>query len=318
MHELVVSHYMPHDHGTHADFIAPWAAAVERESAGALRVIVHAGDGPLGKLENQYAQVTEGVVDVAHSPAHLPPGRFPRTSLVGLPFMAASTAEATWLLLKLLFDGALHEEFAGLHVLALHADSGALLHTRHGPVTQLEALAGLRIRSPNAAVSAALACLGAVPVQLAPPEIRAAADEGALDGAVMAWDLLAYSGTADIFRFHLDNRVFFAPLYFVMNGARYAALPPAAKVAVDWVSGLELERKFPGWWAQWEAPGRAHGEAPGHHVSRLDPAEWARWQAGVQPAIDSWLDTQAASAPDIRAVHAAARRLLTAPRHVGA
>lgn len=315
MIELVVSHYMPHDHGTHADFIAPWAAAVERETGGAVRVVVHAGDSPLAKLENQYAQVAEGIVDVAHSPAHLPAGRFPRTSLVGLPFMADGTAQATALLWQLHQDGALAPEFAELHVLALHADSGALLHTRHRSITCMEDLAGLRIRTPNAAVSAALERLGAVPVQVPPPKIRAAAEAGALDGAVMAWDVLAYSNTADIFRCHLDNRVFFAPLYFVMNGARHAALPDRVRTAIERVSGMALVRKFPGWWAGWEAPGQALGQAPGHHVSRLDAAEWSRWRMAVQPAVRSWLDTQATIAPDIHSIHAKAERFLSSPRH---
>jgi len=31
--DLQVSHYMPEDHGTHGDFIAPWARAVERHGA---------------------------------------------------------------------------------------------------------------------------------------------------------------------------------------------------------------------------------------------------------------------------------------------
>ena len=48
---------MPRDHGTHRDFIAPWARAVEACSGGRLRVTVHDGDSPLGRLAQQHAQV---------------------------------------------------------------------------------------------------------------------------------------------------------------------------------------------------------------------------------------------------------------------
>lgn len=309
MIELHASHYMPEQHGTHVDFITPWANAVEQEAAGALHVVVHSGATPLGRLENQYAQVISGSVDIAHSPAHLPPGRFPRTALIGLPFMVEDTAAATRLLWQLFEEGALDAEFADLHVLALHVDSGALLHTRHGPIRDRRDLAGLRLRSPNQAVSAALAALGAVPVQVAPPAIRAAAEAGALDGAVMAWDVLAYSGTAGIFRHHLDSRLFFAPLYFVMNRARRDALPDHARAALDRVSGSALVGKFPGWWRQWEAPGATQGSAPGHHLVRLDAAERARWREAARPAIGAELDRLAAIAPDIGAVHARAEAL---------
>jgi TRAP-type C4-dicarboxylate transport system substrate-binding protein len=310
MTTLQVSHYMPEDHGTHADFIAPWVQAVEEASGGTLSLVVHPGNTPLGRLENQYVQVAAGTVDVAHSPAHLPPGRFPRTGIVGLPFMVDSTAQATRLLWRLYQDGDLAGEFDAFHVLALHADSGALLHTRDGPITGRADLAGLSIRSPNPAVSAALECLGAEPVQVPPPRIRAAVDAGELDGAVMAWDVLAYSNTADAFRHHLDTRLFFAPLYFVMNRASYAALPQAGRDAIDRVSGNALVERFPAWWAEWEAPGAALGRAQGHDVATLDAAELRRWRDAVTPAIDAWLDLIAASAPDARAIHAKARRLL--------
>lgn len=304
---LHVSHYMPEDHGTHADFVAPWARAVEQAGRGALRMIVHSGASALGRLENQYAQVIDGAVDVAHSPAHLPRGRFPCTGVLGLPFMASSSAAAARVLWRLHQAGDLAAEFDGLHVLALHMDSGALLHTRDGPISGQGDLKGLRIRSPNPAVSAALACLGAVPVQVPPPAIRAAVDAGALDGAVMAWDVLAYSNTADTFRHHLDTKLFFAPLYFVMNGARYRALDDAARAAIDSVSGDALVEKFPAWWAKWEAPGAALGRAPGHQVASLDAGELRRWREAVRPAIASVLATLS---PEARAVHAKARALL--------
>ena len=87
-------------------------------------MILHDGSSPLGRLEDQYAQVTSGIVDVAHSPAVLPPGRFPLTLLLNLPFMVAGSDQGTRMLWRLL-QSHLADEYAGLHVLALHADSGA-------------------------------------------------------------------------------------------------------------------------------------------------------------------------------------------------
>ena len=138
---------MPAAHGTHRDFIEPWARDIEVRSGGGLRLTVHDGDSPLGRLERQYEQVTTGAVDVAHSVASLPRGRFPRTAIVGAPFLAASAAEGTRLL-SALYPDFLEREYAGLAPLALHADSGGILHTR-GPVERLEDLRGLRLRAPQ-------------------------------------------------------------------------------------------------------------------------------------------------------------------------
>ena len=166
---LNVSHYMPEDHGSHADFIAPWARAVEAAAAGSLTLAVHSGASPFGKLENQHAQVAAGTVDIAHSPAGLPEGRFPLTTLMNLPFMAASSSQGTQMLNALL-EPHLAVEYKGLKVLALHADSGGVLHTRDAPVTRMEQIEGLRLRCPAGPMEAALRLLGAEPVPLTPSQ----------------------------------------------------------------------------------------------------------------------------------------------------
>lgn len=291
---LDVSHYMPEDHGSHADFIAPWARAVEAASQGALALTVHTGASAFGKLENQYAQVVAGKVDIAHSPAGLPEGRFPLTTLMNLPFMAASSAQGTQMLNALL-EPHLAPEYEGLQVLALHADSGGVLHTRDRLVTRLEELEGLRLRCPAGPMEAALRLLGAIPLPLTPPNIRQAAEDGRIDGAVMAWDVLAYTGTAGIFRHHTDTKLYVSPLYFVMNGASWASLAPDAQAAIESCSGSVLAARFPLWWEAWEAPGRALGQAPGQVMGALAPAELARWRKLAAPAVEAHVDALAAA-----------------------
>lgn len=311
--ELHVSHYMPEDHGSHADFIAPWARAVEKASGGALSLVVHSGSSACGKLENQYAQVSSGAVDIAHSPAGLPEGRFPLTTLLNLPFMAASSEEGTRLL-NALFESHLAAEYRGLKVLALHADSGGVLHTRDAPVTRLEQLAGLRLRCPAGPMEAALRLFGAEPVALTPPCIRAAADDGRIEGAVMAWDVLAYTGTAAIFRHHTDTKLYVSPLYFVMNGATWRSLDPRARNALDSWSGAALASRFPLWWQAWEAPGRALGLAKGHTMGALVPAELRRWRDTAAPAVEAHVDALvAAGHAQARATYKAALALRDQP-----
>ncbi|PTM40074.1 TRAP transporter substrate-binding protein DctP [Bosea sp. 124] len=291
---LSVSHYMPEDHGSHADFIAPWAKAVETASQGRLSLTVHTGASAFGKLESQYAQVVAGAVDVAHSPAGLPEGRFPLTTLMNLPFMAASSAQGTQMLSALL-EPHLAPEYEGLKVLALHADSGGVLHTRDAPVTRLEDVEGLRLRCPAGPMEAALRLLGAEPVPLTPPYIRAAAEEGRIDGAVMAWDVLAYTGTAPIFRHHTDTKLYVSPLYFVMNGESWDGLDPQAQAAIERCSGAALAGRFPQWWDAWEAPGRALGLAEGQSMGALTTAELERWRKAAAPAAEAHVESLVAA-----------------------
>ena len=307
--DLTVSHYMPPAHGTHRDFIAPWARAVEGGSGGRLRVTVHDGDSRLGRLERQHEQVVSGAVDVAHSVASLPSGRFPRTAIVGAPFLAASASTGTRLL-ALLFSRFLAVEYSGLTVLALHADSGGLLHTREGPIERLEDLRGLRVRVPSELVASALAELGAKPVVLAPLDIHAAAEAGDLDGAAMAWDVVLHSDTAAIFRYHLDVPLYVSPLYFVMNRARYEGLAPALRGAIDAVSGPALADRFGAWWEAWAGPAREAVERRGNTVGVLAPGERERWARAARPAVDRWLRAlEAEGVTEARAIYETATAL---------
>jgi len=62
-----------------------------------------------------------------------------------------------------------------------------------------------------------MAAIGAEPVHLLPPAIRGAAETGDIDGAIMAWDVLAYTQTQNIFRYHYTDVFYVSPLYLVMN-----------------------------------------------------------------------------------------------------
>ena len=308
---LKISHYMPTTHGTYRDFIAPWARALERRSDGAISATVYDGSSPLGLLANQFEQVRSGIVDIAHSVGSLPAGRFPRMSIVGMPFLASSAAAGTRLLWHL-FPRHLAPEFAEFKVLALHADAGGLLHTRDRPIERLEDLVGLRIRTPNPLISEMIRRLGAEPVPLAPPEIHAALETGIIDAAAMPWDVVLYTRTEELFRCHLDTRLYVSPLYFVMNRGRYESLAPDLQAAIDNVSGEALVDRFGAWWASWEAEGIAEVVARGHTMTRLDETERQHWQTAVAPAIDAHLERLAGEGIDAKTIYAAAQRYLGA------
>jgi TRAP-type C4-dicarboxylate transport system substrate-binding protein len=287
---LNISHYMPPDHGTHIDFIAPWATRLEAEAKGEIQTVVHTGDTPLGLLDKQYDQVVDGIVDVAHSPGGLPIGRFPLMQVLNLPFMVTSAEQGTHALWSLFKQGFFDDEYANLYPLALHVDSGGVIHTRDHPVNVLEDLEGLKLRCPAGAMEDVLKRFGAIPVPLTPPNIHAAAIAGEIDGAVMAWDVVAYTQTGSIFCYHTDTKLYASPLYFVMNRKRWSSLPGHLRQAIDHVSGSALVKQFGKWWRRWEVPGRAIANVQGQHVTYLTSAELRRWRDLATPVTESYID----------------------------
>ena len=299
MTRLTISHYMPFDHGTHVDFILPWTERVKK-TCPTLEFDIHGEGSPLGKLENQFAQVASGAVDISHSPASLPAGRFPLTNLMNLPFLVPDAGRASELLWAA-HEAVLSDEFHPLRVLALHADSGGVLHLRHGGLRGPGDLAGKRIRTPAGAIAEAMRAIGAEPVQILPPYIGEAARKGEIDGAVMAWDVLAYTGTQDIFRQHYSDVFYVSPLYLVMNPESHARLTTDERSALEKCSGADLAARFGGYWQSWSASGRALAQGDGHDLRLLPGPVLAALRMAA--AKSSLRHVEALAAAGVRGAH---------------
>lgn len=286
--KLKVSHYLPSVHGIHTDFIVPWTRQVAECTGGEVEFEVFPAGTQLGNVARQQEQVMAGVVDIAHGLHGIPRGRFPRTSLIDMPFLTDDAGAATYALWQLLPD-VLAEEYKGLKVLALHAHNGGLLHTSKKKVETMEDLKGLRIRTPSPAVSDMLSFLGATPQGLPPGEVYENLQRGVLDGTVFPWDPVKSFGLNEVLNYHLDIGVYTVSFFFVMNERSYARLSPKAQACIDEHSGDALVARFGDWWDAWDAPGREEAIAAGHVITELSDAERARWREALQPMMDAYL-----------------------------
>lgn len=307
--DIRLSHFLPPVHGLHKDFMEPWARELEQRSGGTVRVSVFPGSAALGNVAQQYDQVLAGVTDIAHGLVGIPRGRFPRTTLMDLPFLFSDADQATRTLWALYQDGLLSEEFKEVKVLALHCHNPGLFHTREVPVRTMEDLRGLRMRTPSPAISTMLAYLGATPVGMPPGQVYEALQRGTLDGAAFPWDPINSFKLAEVLDFHLNARVYTTCFYFVMNERSYEHLPEMARQAVDALSGDDLIARFGPWWEAWDAPGQEAAVARGNAILELDEAERDQWRQALQPMIGQWLDERTAEGiDDARAIYEAAQR----------
>ncbi|WP_373051045.1 TRAP transporter substrate-binding protein, partial [Thalassovita aquimarina] len=195
---------------------------------------------------------------------------------------------ATYVLWDLL-QGPLAEEYKGLHVLALHAHNGGLLHTADKPVKTMEDLKGLRIRTPSPAISDMLSHLGADPQGLPPGAVYENLQRGVIDGTVFPWDPVNSFGLNEVLGHHLDLGAYTVSFFFVMNERSYSKLSDKAQACVDAASGDNLVGKFGDWWDAWDKPGHDQAVAAGHEITELSDAERAEWRAALAPVIDDYL-----------------------------
>ncbi|MDK3019955.1 TRAP transporter substrate-binding protein [Pseudodonghicola flavimaris] len=295
--KLKLSHYLPTVHGIHTDFILPWTEEVTACTGGEVEFEIFPAGTQLGNVARQQEQVMAGVVDIAHGLTGIPRGRFPRTSLIDMPFLSDSSAAATYALWSML-PNELAEEYKGLKVLALHAHNPGVIHTASKKVEKMEDLDGLRIRTPSPAVSEMLSFLGASPQGLPPGEVYENLQRGVLDGTVFPWDPVKSFGLNEVLQYHLEAGVYTVSFFFVMNERSFNRLSPEAQACIDKYSGDALVPKFGDWWNKWDVPGRQEAIDAGHEITTLSEEERNRWREALQPMMQNYLEEVKAAGVD--------------------
>ena len=308
--ELKLSYFVPQTHGWYRDWLEPWAQELSRRTNGQVRVTFFAAGSTFGNPARAYDQVVAGVTDIACGLRGVPAGRFPRSSIIEIPFMA-QTANAATRALWATYPRYLRDDYRDVKVLALHAHNAGLITTRDRQVTRLEDMRGLRLRTPSPIVSGMIQALGAVPVSLPPLDVYENIQRGTLDGAAFTWDAVAAFRIGEVTRYEFDIRSYVASFYFVMNQRRYDSLPENVRQAIDAISGDALIERFGDWWNRWDEPGMELARQRNHVVTTASAEERARWQQALQPTIEQQLgELERGGVPNAREIYQAMREIV--------
>jgi TRAP-type C4-dicarboxylate transport system substrate-binding protein len=299
---LKFSHFLDPESFFQVDVVEPWARELEAKTGGKVKVETFDATSPLGAVTAQAANVKAGKVDIALGLCGAEGDKFPGSSVIELPFLVPSAAcgsQALWALYK---DGTLADEWKDYHVLALFVHNPGLIHTAEKAILEPADMMGVRLRSPNNTVSAALKHLGAEPVLLQVNDVMPAVQAGRIDGIITNWGN-PLQGFNDFMKHHIEIRFYTAVFFIVMNKARYESLAADVRAAIDAISGDAWVAKLGACWDKWDRPVRAGANAPGHTVVVADAARMARWRAALKPVTDQYLDELAKRFPGARAAY---------------
>jgi TRAP-type C4-dicarboxylate transport system substrate-binding protein len=268
---LRMQHFAPPQAPAHALLAAPWAARLEQESGGRLRIPVFASLALGGTPEELAQQVREGEVDIVLTAAGFTPGRFPRTEVFELPFAHGAAAANTWALQDY-YDRHLREEYRDYHVLLLFADDGAALHATR-PIRRLEDLRGLKIRTAGRGGAAFLRAVGAVAIGSPAADLPQMLAKGLLDGCLAPFSALAGTGAEKSLAHHVafDERIGVTVYALLMNPGRYRALPEPLRRLLDAHSRRHLAWYAGKTWSELE-PAGAPGALPAIEAQRIRAA----------------------------------------------
>jgi TRAP-type C4-dicarboxylate transport system substrate-binding protein len=289
---LKLHHFVPPVAPPHVTFLAPWAAKVEKESNGKLRIQLFPSMQLGGTPPQLVDQIKDGVVDIGWTVTGYTAGRFPRTEVIEMPFLHTNALQTT-LALQDYYEKHLREEYKDYHVLLLHVHGGALIHGSK-PILKLEDYRGLKIRTPNRGGSVFLRAVGATAVGAPVPEVPQMLSKGVVDGALLPYEIARPLKVHELVKYHSEfagpqPRIGTTVFLFAMNKAKYESLPPDLKKVIDANSGRRIAEMAGRNWDEIEKPGKEAAQKAGNHFPVMPAAEVERVRAAVKPEIDKFL-----------------------------
>ena len=235
--------------------------------------------------------VRNGLVDVSFTVHGYTPGRFETTKMAEVPFLGDS-AEASSVAFQRMYQKypAIAEEHKGVKVLAVFTHGpGIVLNTKR-PITKVEDLDGLKWRIGGGLINDITKALG-MNVTLKPaPESYELLSTGVMDGTLFPAESVEGFKIDKVIKYatQFPGGLYNTSFVFMMNQARYDALPADVKKAVDEISGEFAARMIGKGWDKVDRRGLAFMQANGVQFTKADPAFVKAVDAKMGPLIDAW------------------------------
>jgi TRAP-type C4-dicarboxylate transport system substrate-binding protein len=183
---LKIHHFLPPKGTIQAQVFEPWCEKIGKESNGRLKCQIYPSMQLGGTPPQLFDQARDGVADIIWTIPTYQAGRFNKSEVFELPFMAKNAESGSPALWDYIQKNSL-DEFRGVKLLAAHVHDGSLLHFTSKRVTTLDDLKGLKVRAPTRIATKFLTALGATPVQMPVPQVTESLSKGVIDGAMIPW-----------------------------------------------------------------------------------------------------------------------------------
>jgi len=285
---LTLSSWVPPAHTLSTGQIE-WCEMLAKKVAGKVKcnALPRAVTAPPGTFD----AVRNGLVDISFTVHGYTPGRFVLPQMVEFPFMGDS-AEVTSVAFQRIYDKvpAFAEEHKGVKVLAVFTHGPGIVLNTKKPITKPEDLTGMKFRVGGGMVNEIAKLMG-MNVTLKPaPESYELLSTGVMDGTLFP--------AASVEGFKIDKVIKYATTFpgglyntsfvFMMNQAKYDALPPDVKKAVDEMSGEFAARMLGRGWDKVDRRGLAFMQAAGVNFTKADAAFIAAVKTKTGGLEDSW------------------------------
>jgi TRAP-type C4-dicarboxylate transport system substrate-binding protein len=279
--KLLFASMVPSDSPVVAGSYHPWVDRINTAGKGIVQLDERDGYA-IANLDNVYNRVLDDVIQVGFAQQNAIGGKFIRSAVAGLPFVAADSETASVALWRLYQSGQIADEYADIVPLFLTVFPQSGIHLVH-PVATLDNLKGMKLIAVGKAQADAVTALGGAPLSIPLTEMYTGLQRGSADGAVASWTTFNPFRLGDVTRYHLETQLGTSTGMVFMAKKRFDALPPAAQKVLKDNSGEAMTRSF-GAYIDGEARDvRNAVVASGQTVTAPSAARSAEWRDKVTP-----------------------------------
>ena len=221
------------------EIFEPWIKETNAAGKGIVKIVNT--NNTLANVATIYDAVLNGVLDMAWILHGFVPGRFPKSSVVQLPFETTTAEEASVALWSLYKRGIIASEYENVHVLALHGFPQFALHSKK-PIHTLENIQGVKTRISSKLSADIVRALGAQPISLPSTKAFQLLSRGTVEADAVAWTAVCIFKINEATSYHLDAPLGGQGAMFVVNKAAWEKLPEAAKKILTEHSSAKFAR----------------------------------------------------------------------------
>jgi len=309
---LTIHHFLSPKSTTQEQMIEPWTQRIEEASDGRIAFEIFPSMSMGGKPPELYRQVRDGAADIVWTLIGYTPGVFPRTEVFELPTIHMGSAVTTNLAIDDAYE-MIADDYDDMKPLLIHTHDGNALHLRERmeDITSLDVLQGLKLRTPSRTGAWMIEALGAEPVGMPVPALPQALSKGAVDGALVPFEIFPPLKLADLTQTSIEGsgklRFGTSVFLFAMNQERFDALPDDLKQIIEDNSGRDFAKEIGEVWQEAENFGKRQQFDSGSTILRLDADMTAEVEKRGQTIVDRWIEEVADKEIDGQAIVDAAR-----------
>ncbi|MEM8741126.1 MAG: TRAP transporter substrate-binding protein [Pseudomonadota bacterium] len=278
----------------HRNMLAPWAAQVEENSGGRVKIEIFPAMSLGGRPPELIQQARDGVVDIVWTVNGYTPGLFPRTEVFELPAVFRNDVKATNLAMYDMFQSDLAQEYKGVEVMWLHVHAGQAIMTVEDEVRSPADLAGMKIRIPTRTGGWVIEALGAAPLAMPVPEVPQALSKKVVDATLLPWEIIPplqlQNQISYFIEGHDQTRLGTTSFQVSMNQARWDSLPADIQKAFRDASGRDWWGKVGEIWRAGDDFGIDMAVKAGRAHVTLTEAETEAFMTALEPVVDRWVD----------------------------